>query len=403
LRLPRAALLAGAVAVVVAGIWLGGHPDRLPGPLRDVLVDDQLALDAEVFDTIEDNYFHPVDAAQLQDASIKGMVQELRRRYKDRFSHYFDPSELARFEEVTEGRFSGVGLSVSEVGRGLRVARVFPGSPAERSPIRVGDVIVSVNGHSITGEDADIATARIKGPVGTEVRLGVLRPGTGRTLHVRLERARVEVPVVDSRLRRAGGTRVGYVQLTSFTPGAHDQLRDALERVERRRARGVVLDLRGNGGGLLKEAVLTASLFLDEGERVVSTDARSEGRRVYEAVGDPLPRLPLVVLINRDTASAAEILTAALQEHGAATVVGTRSFGKGVFQQVIDLPNGGALDLTVGEYFTPNGTSLAGKGIRPEVRARDRPATDADEGLRRALQVMGGELRPHGGRSGDGR
>jgi carboxyl-terminal processing protease len=392
LRLPRAALAAGVVVVLGAGMWLGGHPDRLPETLRDAFVDDRLVLNAEAVDTIEDNYFHPVDSERLDDASIDGMVEELRRRYKDRFSHYFDPSERARFEEVTEGRFSGVGLSVSEVERGLRVARVFPGSPAEGAPIRVGDVIVSVNGDSIAGEDADVATARIKGPAGTEVRLGVLRPSTGRTRQLRLERARVEVPVVDSRLRRAGGTRVGHVQLTSFTPGAHGELRAALQRVEGRGARGIVLDLRGNGGGLLKEAVLTSSLFLEEGERVVSTDARSEGARVYDAVGDPLPSLPMVVLINRDTASAAEILTAALQEHGVATVVGTRSFGKGVFQQVIELSNGGALDLTVGEYFTPDGTSLAGKGIRPDVRAVDRPATRADEGLRRALRVLGGEL-----------
>jgi carboxyl-terminal processing protease len=392
LRFPRAALAAGVVVVLGAGMWLGGHPDRLPETLRDAFVDDRLVLNAEAVDTIEDNYFQPVDSERLEHASIDGMVEELRRRYKDRFSHYFDPSERARFEEVTEGRFSGVGLSVSEVERGLRVARVFPGSPAERAPIRVGDVIVSVNGDSIAGEDADVATARIKGPAGTEVRLGVLRPGTGRTRQVRLERARVEVPVVDSRLRRAGGTRVGHVQLTSFTPGAHGELRAALERVEGRGARGIVLDLRGNGGGLLKEAVLTSSLFLEEGERVVSTDARSEGGRVYDAVGDPLPSLPTVVLINRDTASAAEILTAALQEHGVATVVGTRSFGKGVFQQVIELSNGGALDLTVGEYFTPDGTSLAGRGIRPDVRAVDRPGTRADEGLRRALRVLGGEL-----------
>jgi carboxyl-terminal processing protease len=392
LRLPGAALVAGGAVVLAAGMWLGGHPDRLPEAVRDAFVDDRLALNAEVADTIEDNYFHSVERDRLEDGSIEGMIEELRRRYKDRFSHYFNPSERARFEEVTEGGFSGVGLSVSEVKRGLRVARVFPGSPAAASPIRVGDVIVSVDGEEIAGEDADLATARIKGPAGTDVRLGVLRPSTGRTRQVRLERARIEVPVVDASLRRAHGARVGYVQLLSFTRGAHEQLRAALERTERRGARGLVLDLRGNGGGLLEEAVLTASLFLDEGERVVSTAARSEGERVYEAVGDQLPSLPTVVLINRDTASAAEIVTAALQQHAIATAVGTRSFGKGVFQRVIGLSNGGALDLTVGEYFTPDGTSLAGKGVRPEVRAVDRTTTRADEALRRALAVLGREL-----------
>src|SRR5213079_3579169 len=134
-------------------------------------------------------------------------------------------------------------------------------------------------------------------------------------------------------------------------------------------------DLRGNGGGLLNEAVLSASVFLPKGERVVETASRSEGHRVYKALGDPVPTKPIVVLVDHDTASAAEILASALAEHHLATVVGTRSFGKGTFQEVIHLAAGGALDLTVGQYFTANGISLANKGIKPDVRAVDDPKT----------------------------
>ena len=148
-----------------------------------------------------------------------------------------------------------------------------------------------------------------------------------------------------------------------------------MRRCEQQGAEGIVLDLRGNGGGLLEEAVLTASIFLPEGEVVVSTQSRTQGSTVYKTVGGNLPPRPMVVLINRDTASAAEILAAALADDGGATVVGTRSFGKGVFQQVIDLSNGGALDLTIGEYFTADGITLAGKGIHPDVRALDDPDT----------------------------
>jgi carboxyl-terminal processing protease len=161
-----------------------------------------------------------------------------------------------------------------------------------------------------------------------------------------------------------------------------------VRKLQRRGAEGLVLDLRGNGGGLLEEAVLTASVFLPEGETVVSTDSRTQGHTVYETKGGNLPSLPIVVLIDRNTASAAEILAAALADDAGAEIVGTRSFGKGVFQQEIGLSNGGALKLTVGEYFTPDGTNLAGKGIHPDVPARDLPGTARDEARERALEVL---------------
>src|SRR5213078_2281487 len=153
-------------------------------------------------------------------------------------------------------------------------------------------------------------------------------------------------------------------------------------------AKGLVLDLRGNPGGQLNESVLAASLFLKKGQRVVSTRSRTQGTKVYDAVGDPLPSHPTVVLIDHNTASAAEILASALGDHHLATIVGTRSFGKGTFQEVIHLAAGGALDLTVGQYFTANGISLANKGIKPDVRAVADPKTPQDEGLRRALAVL---------------
>jgi carboxyl-terminal processing protease len=388
-----AAIAAALVVVLCGGLWLGGHPGDLPEPLRDVFVDDSARLTAEATDVIEDNYFRPVESEELRNSSIDGMVRSLRRRFGDRFSHYFDPRDLERFRESISGQFSGVGLTVGEVERGLRVGRVFPDTPAAKAGIEVGDVIVSVNGRSIAGEDADAATARIKGPAGTEVTIGVLRPPAERVRSLTLTRAEIEVPLTTSRVRTVAGQELGYVQLVSFSEGAHGALRQALRRVERRGAEGIVLDLRGNGGGLLEEAVLTTSLFLPEGEEVVSTRSRTQGERTYESVGGTLPPQPVVVLINRDTASAAEILAAALSERAGATLVGTRTFGKGVFQQVIDLSNGGALDLTIGEYFTPDGNNLAGTGVHPDVRALDDPRTRPDEGLQRGLAVLARELR----------
>ncbi|HXS48434.1 MAG TPA: S41 family peptidase [Solirubrobacterales bacterium] len=384
-------LVAALLAMLAVGLWLGGHPAKMPPTLRDLFVDDSAGLTAEASELIEDNYYRSVPQADLIDSSLQGMVRGLRRRYRDRFSDYFSPEMLARFREEIEGRFSGIGLSVTAAKGGLRVEQVFKGSPAERAGITVGSTIVSVNGRTIAGLDSNAATDLIKGPEGSEVTVGVRGPGNDNVRPLRLTRAQISVPVVSSRLKTVNGRKLGYARLATFSEGAHGALRQAVRKLRGEGAEGLMLDLRGNGGGLLDEAVLTASIFLPEGETVVSTDSRSQGHAVYETKGDNLPPLPIVVLIDRNTASAAEILAAALADDAAAKIVGTRSFGKGVFQQEIDLSNGGALKLTVGEYFTPDGTNLAGRGIHPDVQARDLPRTARDEALNRALAVLAAE------------
>jgi carboxyl-terminal processing protease len=238
-----------------------------------------------------------------------------------------------------------------------------------------------------------VSTGRIKGPEGTEVELRVIPVGGGEPRELVLERAGVRLPAVTaSGLRKIDGREVAYVRFSTFSEGSHGELRQEIERLERKGAEGLVLDLRANGGGLLNEAVLSASVFVDEGT-VVSTESRTQGDRSYEAVGDALEPRPTVVLVDRDTASAAEILAAALETYDLATVVGTRTYGKGTFQEVIPLDAGGALDLTIGQYLTADGTSIAGEGVRPEVRVADDPATEgSDEALDEALQVLAGQL-----------
>ena len=381
-------LTTALLLMLAAGLWIGGHPAKMPPVLRDLFVDESAGLTAEATELIEDNYYRPVSQPDLIDSSLQGIVRGLRRRYSDRFSDYFSPQALSRFNEEIEGRFSGIGLSVIGVKDGLRVERVYRGSPAAQGGIGVGETIVSVDGRSIAGLDSNAATALIKGPEGSEVTVGVRgRKGKG-VRSLRLTRAQISLPVVSSRLESVNGRKLGYARLATFSEGAHGVLRRAVRRLRKQGAQGLVLDLRGNGGGLLEEAVLSASIFLPKGETVVSTDSRSQGHAVYETSGGNLPALPIVVLIDRNTASAAEILTAALADDAGAKTVGTRSYGKGVFQQEIDLSNGGALKLTVGEYFTPKGTNLAGKGIHPDVAVRDVPGTVRDEALERALGVL---------------
>jgi carboxyl-terminal processing protease len=376
--------LSCALVALAAGLWLGGHPDALPEPLRDAFVEDEAAISAEIIDTIEDSYFKKVDRDELRQASLKGIVQSLG----DRFSHYFTPEETKLFEESIEGEFDGVGMTVDTVKRGLLVVSVFDGSPAKRAGIRPEDVITQVDGKSIAGTPLDIATARIKGKAGTRVRLTVAPNGGKRRRTVSIRRERIVVPIARGEMKTVDGTKLGVVQLASFTSGAHGQLRQELVDVLDKGAEGIVLDLRGNGGGLLQEAILVASIFIENGT-IVSTDGRTQPKRVFRARGEAIPdRVEVVVLVDRGTASSSEIVAGALRDRERATIVGTRTFGKGVFQEVESLSNGGALDLTVGSYFLPSGENLSNKGIKPGITARDDPDTDADEALPVALRAL---------------
>jgi carboxyl-terminal processing protease len=378
------AILVAALALLTAGIWLGGHPENLPDPVRDLLVDDDRALKAELIDTIRDNFYRSVDESKLEDASLKGMVDSL----DDRFSHYLTPKEASQFRDSVQGEFEGVGMSVEEDRRGLRVLRVFDTSPARRAGIQRDDLIVAVNGRSIAGVNSEVATARIKGPEGTSVSLDVLDEESGDRRTVRVERERIEVPVTQARLVTRNGRKVGVVRLSGFSAGAHGAVRRDVERLLKQGAEGIVLDLRGNGGGLLSEGVLVASIFIEDG-KIVSVRGRTRANRTEDAVGDAIPeRIPVVVLVDKGSASASEIVTGALRDRERATVVGTRTFGKGLVQEVIDLSNGGVLDLTVANYYLPNGDTITRKGLQPQVKAQDDPDTERDEALPVAIETV---------------
>jgi carboxyl-terminal processing protease len=385
--MPSPAGLAAALAVplaLAAGLYLGGHPDDLPGGVRDVFVDESASLQARAKNLIQDNYARPVSEEQLEDGSIRGMVGVL----EDRFSHYFTPRQNRIFRESIGGEFSGVGMTVVEHRRGLVVTGVFEGSPAERAGIGPGTLITKVDSKSIAGESSDIATARIKGRPGTFVRLTIVPRKGARGRTVRIKREQIKIPVVEARIARRKGRPLAVITVASFTSGVHGQLRMTIRDLRRRGADRLLLDLRQNGGGLLDEAVLVSSLFVPDGT-IVSTRGRKRGRKVLKAVGGTAWRKPVVVLVDRGSASASEIVTAALNERVGAKVVGARTFGKGVFGQLFSLPNGGAIDLTLGNFYTPKGRNLGGKGIEPDVRARDDPSTPRrDEALERALSVL---------------
>jgi carboxyl-terminal processing protease len=385
----RTLVIATALLVAfVVGIVAGGQVDPIRDRVDDVFGNQGQDATSQAIDVIHDDYFHVVDQKDLENASITSIIAHIKQRYDDRFSHYFTPSEYDRFNQGSS--LSGVGIAVNEVSRGLRVATVYKRTPAREAGIQPGEGITAVNGNSIAGKDADAVTTQIRGPAGTQVTLTIAAVN-GKKRDVTLTRREVEIPQVVGHIEKVDGHKVGYVRLAGFFPGAHGELRKEVENLYAQGAQGLVLDLRGNGGGLLTEAVLVSSIFVPNGV-IVSTHGRTQNTKTFDATGDALPKHPMVVLINGDTASASEIVTAALEQSGTAKVAGTTSFGKGTFQEVIPLNNGGALDLTVGEYLTRNGTSINHVGIPPQVKAKDIPSTKPDEGLQQALQTLAPQL-----------
>jgi carboxyl-terminal processing protease len=277
------------------------------------------------------------------------------------------------------------------------VVDVFPSSPAARAGLAHGDVIVQVGSVRIANRPADFASGLIKGRAGTRVTLTVVRGK--RTLRVSIVRANLVIPVATGSLVSFHGVRIADLKLTSFSDGSADQLRTQVHKTLQAGAQAMILDLRENGGGLLGEAVSVASTFIPDGT-IVSTAGRSQPRQVYVAKGGAIStKVPMVVLVDHDTASAAEIVTGALQDRHRGEVIGTRTYGKGVFQEIQPLGNGGALDITVGEYFTPSGHNLGGGGIRegggirPNVYAVSNPHSRADRALQVAERTVAAEVR----------
>jgi carboxyl-terminal processing protease len=382
--------IAVGIAALVLGIFWGGHPQSLPGFARDWFVAEDVGTRAQVEKDIKDEFYKPVSSSQLEQASLKGMVDSLH----DRFSEYFTPAEAKQFRQSLNGKFEGVGMTVDsrDTKQGLKVARVFPGSPAQAAGIHAGDVITAVNGQSIVGMKADVATAKIRGPAGTKVTLSVRSGGKTRT--VTLERKQIDVPLVAGKVLTRGGKKLSVVRLAAFDTGATDQTRKEIDKDLKAGARGLVFDLRANPGGDLREGVLVSSIFLKKGQLVVSTRGRSSPEQKLYAVGGEIsPKIPVVVLVDGNTASAAEIVTGALRDQNRATIVGTKTFGKGVFQSVNNLENGGLLKLTAGLYYLPKGENLGGHGIVPPIRAQDDPKTPRDEALAVALRTLQAKVK----------
>jgi carboxyl-terminal processing protease len=336
----------------------------------------------EVREALASSYYRPVARDVLQEPTVSALLRELG----DPNTDFLTAPEYETLKKRTSRSYAGVGLTVEPSRAGLVVTSALPG-PAREAGVRRGDIIVRIDAQPAANLTFEQSLNLIKGEKGTVVHLTLRRPDHGR-LQFTVVRRDVSVPSLRARLLRFHGTKVGYIRLLGFPDSTAERLHDAAASLVKRGAKGIVLDLRSNPGGLLTEAVRAVSIFLDEGV-VCTISGLHQEETVYEVTGGATyPKLPLVIATNRGSASASEIVAAALQDHRRAVVVGRRTYGKASVQSIRPLSRGTALKLTTAMYRTPAGVDLTGRGVRPGIRAADDPITRMDELLRAAERAL---------------
>lgn len=363
------------IAVFVLGALVGG-------PIRATIQPSSVSLPDQVANAVADRFEGKVDRAALERAGAKAIAAQVG----DRWTTYFTPKEWAALQRATEGRYSGIGIRVRATDDALNIREVFPGSPAAKAGLKAGEQIIAVAGVPVSRRGPAKSREAILGKDGTTVALRV-RASDGAERTVRVTRGDVTVPLVEARMLIApGGTKVGYIELDRFEKGAGDRVRDEAQVLLDDGAKALILDLRGDPGGLLDESVAVAGAFLKPGTVVVSTTGRTSPRREFRADGDPIPAdVPVAVLVDRASASASEIVAGALKDTGRAVIVGQRTFGKSKVQVTQETSDGGAVRVTIAGYRTPKGTDIGEGGVKPDVPSVDSPDTEADEALDAAL------------------
>lgn len=356
-----------ALGGTVAGVLL---TTQVAGPLiaqeaeKSATVYEQLDLFGDIFERIRAQYVEEVKTEDLIEAAINGMLTSL-----DPHSSYLPPDDFDDMQVQTRGEFGGLGIEVTQEEGFVKVVSPIDDTPADKAGILAGDFITHVNGESVLGLNLDQAVEMMRGPVGSEIVISVVREGVEEPFDVSIIRDTIKLTAVKGRV--VGETMV--LRITTFNdqtfPGLETEFKKAVEEIGGfDKVNGLVLDLRNNPGGLLTQAIEVSDAFLDKGE-IVSTRGRApeDGERFNAETGDMMEGKPIVVLINGGSASASEIVTGALQDHRRAIVVGTKSFGKGSVQTVIPLRGEGAMRLTTARYYTPSGRSIQALGISPDI------------------------------------
>jgi len=367
-----------AVGGTLAGALL---TTQIAGPLiaqdnaKNATVYEQLDLFGDIFERIRAQYVEEVDPQKLIEAAINGMLTSL-----DPHSSYLPPKDAAEMREQTRGEFGGLGIEVTQEDGWVKVVTPMDGTPAFNAGIESGDYITQVDGESLMGLTLNQAVEKMKGPVGSEIIITVVRQGTPDPFDVSIVRDTIKLTAV--KVRVEGHTIVARV--STFNDQTYPNLEDGMKKAVEElggeaNVQGYVLDLRNNPGGLLNQAIKVSDAFLESGE-IVSTRGRNpqDGERYNATAGDLTGGKAMVVLINGGSASASEIVAGALQDHHRAIVVGTRSFGKGSVQTVMPLRSDGAMRLTTARYYTPSGRSIQALGVSPDIIVQQPPRKPVD-------------------------
>ncbi len=385
----RPALL--LLAVLLLGYTLGSAHTTLDAQTRPPLsADEQRMFDSfwQVWEHIRVDFADPKgnapEIAVLIDGAIRGMTDALG----DEHSGYLDAQQYPLMQEDHAGAVNGIGAVVErdDTSGQQRIAWVLPGTPAETAGLAAGDVFLQVDGVDVREASQLELAAMVRGPVGTDVELQMRRGED--SLGFTITRARIDIPNVES--RRLQATGIGYIQLQHFNGNARQQMEEALDAMDAGSLTGLVLDLRNNPGGLLDSAIAIASAFIEDGPLLI--EASGKGQEVHDADGSFLGlTLPLVVLVNEQSASASELVAGALQDRGRAIIIGEPTFGKGTMQNLFPLDNGGGLQLTIARWLTPEGHWIHGSGIMPDihvVQSIQTPVWEQDLQLQAAIDHL---------------
>lgn len=331
---------------------------------------------------------YDINTSQMISGAGGGLVDAL----KDPYSKYLDNATWKELKERMEAKFGGIGIYlVQDQSKRLKIVSPMEGTPAFKAGLKNGDIIIKINDKDASEMSQDLAVQTMRGDPGTQLSLRIYRESEKKELDFKLVREIINIPSVKSEVVK-GHPNIGYVRLNQFTSQSYNEMINSLNPlINEKKVKGLILDLRSNGGGEFDASVNIASLFL-EGKDVVSSVDADGNKEVRSALPGNAIKLPLVVLVNRDSASAAEILAGALQDNKRAVLVGEKTYGKGLVQTVFPLPDGGAVKLTTQKYFTPLGNDINQIGIVPDYKVEDDPSSSQDKPMERAIGIMEQEL-----------
>ena len=332
---------------------------------QEETVYDKIDLFGEVLDKINKEYVEEVDQSETMDAAINGVLQSL-----DPYSSYMSPKNLEEMQTETKGEFGGLGIEVGMEAGVVKVISPLDNSPAEREGVKAGDYIVKINDTQVQGKTLNEAVELMRGPVGSTLEITIRRVGLRKSLIFNITREIIQVASVKSEVL---DEKIGYIRLTSFNENSDDQIKKKIKEFKKnKKIDGYILDLRNNPGGLLGQAIKISDFFLDDGE-IVSTKGRkkNENQKWFAREGDIINGKALIVLINKGSASASEIVAGALKDHKRAVLVGEKSYGKGSVQSIIPLKNRGAIRLTISKYYLPSGKSISEVGVIPDITVEE--------------------------------